>query len=126
MSKYNPERSSYWLNRYRDRMREGMEYLGGVCVECGSDEGLEFDHIDPTTKSFTLTVEWGRAKSVWWNELQKCQLLCKDCHLKKTVREQTINAHGTWSTYRKRKCRCEVCKTFMRDYMREYRARNRA
>ena len=125
MSKYNPERSSYWLDRYHKRMQEGRDFLGNKCVKCGATETLEFDHINPEEKSFALTSEWSKAKSIWWAELQKCQLLCEECHLQKTVLEQRTTLHGTWGMYRNRKCRCDTCKSFVGAYHKELKARKK-
>ena len=125
VSKYNPERSAYWLDRYHARMQEGRDFLGNMCAACGETQGLEFDHIDPAQKSFTLTVEWSRAKEIWWAELQKCQLLCEACHLEKTVLEQRTTKHGTWGMYTNRKCRCDTCRRFVSEYHKALKERKK-
>ena len=33
--------------------------LGGKCECCGSTFNLQFDHIDPTTKSFSIAKKYG-------------------------------------------------------------------
>ena len=67
-----------------------FDYLGGKCVSCGTTENLEFDHIDPNTKRFNVSKvipdtppETPLTQNVW-EEVDKCQLLCKSCHRKKT------------------------------------------
>lgn len=61
-------------------------YLGSVCIICNSVDNLEFDHIDPTSK--VIDICSAIAKHWSWNkllvELNKCQLLCKQCHVNKT------------------------------------------
>lgn len=32
---------------YRRKRQELLTFLGGVCVECGATESLEFDHLKP-------------------------------------------------------------------------------
>lgn len=102
-----------------------VEYLGGRCVKCGTIEKLEFDHINPITKSFTITKfltqkPWEEVLA----ELRKCQLLCENCHKEKTLAEQTgSREHGTWAAYRRGKCRCDVCRDFFNAYRREWRSR---
>lgn len=61
-----------------------VEEAGGACALCGYDEflgALQFHHLDPTEKSFALSsrgltrgIERLRA------EMQKCVLLCANCH----------------------------------------------
>lgn len=100
-----------------------FNFLGGKCVQCGSTEKLEIDHINPEEKSFTLT---DYTLQPWWKtvkELKKCQLLCKKCHKEKSDTYQTgPREHGTWAAYNRGKCRCEVCKAFVAAYQRERRA----
>lgn len=82
----------YHQNRYSKCIQGMLEYLGGECVQCGSKENLEFDHIDPKTKSFSITRKWNRRWEVLKLELDKCQLLCKDCHLTKTSTERKVRS----------------------------------
>lgn len=71
----------YWDNR-----NYVIDYLGGKCTACGTTEDLEFDHIDPTTKEFEMSKPLSRKNlpEGYMTELDKCQLLCKACHKKKT------------------------------------------
>ena len=83
------ERSEYDRNykkkRYYETLSESMEKLGGKCVKCGATERLEFDHIDPKNKSFCITSRLLMGdREKFQEELDKCQLLCYDCHLEKT------------------------------------------
>ena len=90
--------------------------LGGKCVSCGAGEELEFDHVDPATKSFNVGQHLGRySEKKLREELSKCQLLCKDCHRKKTG----LAAHGTRPCY-VGGCRCEACTEANKLYYREY------
>lgn len=75
--------------KIRDERRQYLrEYLGGKCVRCGSIENLEFDHIIRETKSFTI----GSSLTCFSIEdlileVDKCQLLCRPCHIDKTREE---------------------------------------
>jgi hypothetical protein len=88
-----------------------IEHLGGKCVKCGSTSDLEFDHIDPTTKSFTLT---GKNLDKPWQavlaEAHLCQLLCGPHHNEKTSSERDAWRHGTLHGYFNRRCRCDECR----------------
>jgi hypothetical protein len=72
------------LERQRKLKEEAIEYKGGCCQECGYDKyngALEFHHLDPSKKDFTI----GKVKSYSFNdvfkkELDKCILVCSNCH----------------------------------------------
>ena len=81
---------------------ESIIFLGGRCVLCGATEGLEFDHIDRTTKTFVITSGFDRPKEVLYRELVKCQLLCREHHKEKTSAEPNPNrARGMRSSHAK-------------------------
>lgn len=70
-----------------------LEYLNDKgCVKCGITDVrvLEFDHVDPATKSFSIAR--GIASTLSWEnilaEIAKCQLLCANCHKIKTAEQQ--------------------------------------
>jgi len=58
--------------------------LGGVCIICGYDKHpgvLDFHHVDATTKSFGISAGgFSRSWAVIETELQKCVLVCANCH----------------------------------------------
>jgi 5-methylcytosine-specific restriction endonuclease McrA len=111
----------YMLRRYHARMQEAITFLGGKC-KCGLTEGLQLDHIDPATKSFTIAKMWSLSKEKFWIEVRKCQLLCQECHSDKTRKDlgqqDARKTHGTLSSYRY--CRCPECKAAQAEYMRDY------
>ena len=84
---YNNKMNSYMKNRWERRRGAAIEKLGGVCVLCGTNKFLEFDHIDRSTKTMTVARASSRNEEFFWNEVMKCQLLCKPCHLEKTARD---------------------------------------
>lgn len=115
-SSYTPEQNREYLRRrYREQMDAFIAHLGGFCVVCGSSEDLQIDHIDPSTKCFTVAKLWPRKKlPEVYAELQKCQLLCVPHHIEKTAAEQSAArsgtfTHGTLYGWMKAKCGCEVC-----------------
>lgn len=69
-----------WKRERRERYFSDKE-----CAECGSTENLELDHIDPDDKG-THKI-WSFSKKKREKELEKCQVLCSDCHKEKTVKE---------------------------------------
>ena len=82
----NPYMDSY-LNRKR---REKKQYLvslkGGKCERCGYDKclaALSFHHRDPSKKVIDLSTRTiqSRKMEVLLTELEKCDLLCANCHM---------------------------------------------
>ena len=83
--KSNQAKKNAGLRQRRQRNRQDrIEYLGGKCVGCGTTENLEFDHIDRTLKEFTISKKPDYTFERIKPELDKCRLLCKDCHAVKT------------------------------------------
>jgi predicted DNA-binding protein YlxM (UPF0122 family) len=70
--------------RRRKIKQMAVEYKGGKCVKCGYNKyigALEFHHLDPTVKDFTISNSghcrsWEKVK----DELDKCILVCSNCH----------------------------------------------
>lgn len=61
--------------------------LGGKCKKCKTTDTrvLQFDHVDPSTKITEATTLRHKADpSAFLEEIQKCQLLCANCHHIKT------------------------------------------
>ena len=81
---YNKYMAEYMLRRYHERREEALFMLGGRCSDCGSTDELEFDHIDPADKSFSIAKMWSVAKHKFDAEIKKCQILCQPCHIKKS------------------------------------------
>jgi len=71
-------------NKRRDYKKMGIEYKGGKCIICNYSKcarALHFHHIDPAEKDFGVankgyTRSWEKMKI----ELDKCVLLCSNCH----------------------------------------------
>ena len=74
--------------KVEERKKLLIEMLGGKCKSCGTTKNLQFDHIDPTTKSFSIAKKY--RCPVVFEEIKKCQLLCYECHLKKTSEEWQV------------------------------------
>ncbi len=101
------DRREYNIQSVKKRRREirlkAIEYMGGKCIRCGYNkyiEVLEFHHKDPKQKLFRigqrgLTRSWERVK----REIEKCDLLCANCHREMHVEQKltkstlTLNSH---------------------------------
>lgn len=94
---------------------------------CGTAESLEIDHIDPATKELDVGKMWAVSEERLMREVKKCQLLCKEHHKEKTLRDKGLKSaretHGTLSSYRY--CKCALCRRAKNEYNREYKRRKR-
>jgi hypothetical protein len=79
----------HYQNRRQRRLREEWLKANGPCKRCGATENLECDHIDRTTKDSHRIWSWSNARRE--AELAKCQVLCHECHLTKTMAENRID-----------------------------------
>lgn len=83
--------SSEAVQRRRDKLKIlCVEYLGGSCEHCGYNKcfaALEFHHIDPDQKDFGIGQKgYTRSFEKVKIELDKCILLCANCHREEHVR----------------------------------------
>ena len=68
-----------WQRRLKEK---AVAYKGGHCQKCGYSRcigALEFHHLDPKQKSFSI----GRMRRAWDKvriELDKTILVCANCH----------------------------------------------
>lgn len=82
--KDNPEIHVAQETRRIKRVREWQNSLKTPCIVCGEKEpvALDWHHLDPNTKTFTIGPHFNRAKSLILAEIQKCVCLCANCHRK--------------------------------------------
>lgn len=76
--------SSCRIMRQRHELkRRAVAYKGGKCEVCGYNkciEALVFHHRNPSEKEFHLGVGTVFAWEKIRNEVDKCMLLCCNCH----------------------------------------------
>jgi DNA-directed RNA polymerase subunit RPC12/RpoP len=73
---------------YQRNIQKFVDYLtefrqGIKCERCGYDKGfwgLAFHHRDSSQKEFGLDRNRGKNKEVLYKELDKCDVLCHNCH----------------------------------------------
>lgn len=118
----DPEKQKAYQLRYvRERREHYLKVMGNICCKCGTTENLEVDHVEPNKKIDHRIWSWSHKRIQ--DELTKCQLLCRDCHIAKSVEEQDYipREHGTNLMYLKDKCRCDDCKAAHAVVNRKYR-----
>ena len=128
-----------------------MTYLAEhACVDCGETDVvvLEFDHLPGTGKRFDIATAVGASTRAWSTvlaEITKCEVVCANCHRRRTARRgdsrryrlsaglpieapfvderpgRTVG-HGEGAKG-KRDCGCEPCRERRREYARRRRAR---
>lgn len=85
------ERSKFYRIKRRIRVRECrrklkkrcITYKGGSCIICGysrSINALQFHHRNPDQKDFQISSSKTTRWEVVVNELDKCDLVCSNCH----------------------------------------------
>jgi 5-methylcytosine-specific restriction endonuclease McrA len=72
------------IERQHILKQDMVNYKGGKCENCGYDKylgALEFHHMNPKEKDFNLSqLKSYKFDQVIKNELDKCILLCANCH----------------------------------------------
>ena len=96
------DRRTYMIAAVRKRRRKvrrmAVQYKGGRCSRCGYDkcvEALEFHHLDSAQKDFGIsargyTRSWERVRA----ELEKCILVCANCHRELHASSQLLRESG--------------------------------
>lgn len=106
-NKYNNEtyhKSSTWreqiLQAKKNSRRRAQEFMWTIlinssCADCGISNPLvlEFDHKDPTTKKDNVStmVARGLGVSSISAEIDKCEVVCANCHRIRTSKQQRWN-----------------------------------
>ena len=76
---------------YENRLWIDALKLKKGCELCGYKEhpqALQFDHLDPATKKFTISSKLRENKQVLLEEINKCRVLCANCHSVETHRQE--------------------------------------
>jgi hypothetical protein len=86
----NLERSRASALRHYDSIREIIEAAKSVpCMDCGIQYPfyvMDFDHRDPSEK--TINVGTARSKSKTIEEIEKCDVVCANCHRERTWKDK--------------------------------------
>lgn len=113
-------RRQHWLSKYK---------IDKGCEKCGFNKyalALDFAHIDPSQKSVEITkhgpcgsgigklvgristkdpVKNRRYLKELIEEIRKCKVLCKNCHVEETFKNREM--HNSWKTYKERQKKSE-------------------
>jgi 5-methylcytosine-specific restriction endonuclease McrA len=103
------EKQRAYQNAWAQQRRVDWLQENGPCVKCGSNIELEVDHIDASQKVAHRVWTWSKERRD--EELNKCQVLCLECHKAKTKADRPPVQHGTDHKYNLG-CRCDGCRAF--------------
>jgi len=78
----DPDQQRAYQREWYARRRAEWFTANGPCVDCGSQEELQLDHVDPSQKISHCVWSWSLARREV--ELAKCLVRCTPCHMAKT------------------------------------------
>lgn len=91
-----PCRISYQDIRRKNIKKQAVEYMGGKCLDCGIKSEYyaiyDFHHLDPTEKDFSIAQKSNKPFNLIKSELDKCIMLCSNCHRIRHVIEDSNNS----------------------------------
>jgi hypothetical protein len=76
------EKQKKYQREWMARRRQEWLTTNGPCVDCGSWDDLQVDHVDASLKINHRVWSWARARRN--AELAKCVVRCISCHYQKT------------------------------------------
>lgn len=82
--KLHPEIHTAQSIRRQKRQGDWLLSLKKPCIICGEQEPvcIDFHHIDPSSKEFTIGKHRSRSKEWLTQEIAKCVCVCANCHRK--------------------------------------------
>ena len=103
----------YHVNVYAWRKIEAIKYKGGKCIKCGYDRcysALEFHHRDKTQKEFCWSQMRNKAWATIIRELDKCDLLCANCHREEHFDKRVLSRIIEWrNEIEEKKVKPQIC-----------------
>ena len=81
---YKQRNTEAVIRTRRNNKIELIKYKGGKCSQCGYDKPVptvyHFHHLNPEEKEFTIAQYMSRKLETLKKEVDKCILLCGNCH----------------------------------------------
>ena len=78
-----------YIRRNKNRLWVYNYLLENPCVVCDEKDPvvLDFDHIDKDQKEFCISDNMGMSLKRLQAEIAKCQVLCANCHRRRTAEQ---------------------------------------
>ena len=99
-----PETKKAKTENRRNRIKESKAIVARIlkqsqCQDCGLDDWvvLEFDHREASEKSCNVSqlMGWGCPQETLLAEIAKCDIVCSNCHRKRTYKRGSHWRHQT-------------------------------
>ena len=76
------EQQKNYQKIWRKNRKQLLDDLKTPCVKCGETRKyvIDFHHIDPSNKSFSIMDTMCRSEVAVKAEIEKCVCLCRNCH----------------------------------------------
>lgn len=111
----------------RNQKLRAMQHKGGKCVQCGYSDlrypgTFAFHHVVPEEKEHTVSQIFGHKWETVVKELDKCVMLCLNCHAKVHTEDEMkmkTEANGAFD-----KCADELIKSGIETILSEYLIRD--
>lgn len=75
--------NEYTMKLGREKRQYAVAKLGGKCIHCGFDKwlsSLDIHHLNPEVKDSKFAQMRGWSLTRIDKEIEKCVLLCRNCH----------------------------------------------
>ena len=82
----DPAAKREYMRKWMAARRRAWLQREGPCVDCGSLDDLQVDHVDAAVKVSHRIWSWARERRE--AELAKCVVRCDPCHKKKSAGEK--------------------------------------
>lgn len=123
----NKENVQSWRKRTKERLTKAFGSECGICSYNKSIEAMQFHHLKPTQKEFTISSATSKIRS--WvrivEEVKKCVMLCANCHSEvhsgmTSIPNNIKQFDEEYTKYKKEDFgelgECPVCKTLKPSY----------
>ncbi len=112
----NPEKWKEGQDRHYQKKAAWLRKLKAErgCSICGESDPvcLDFHHKDPEEKEFQIATCISHSKEKLLSEMEKCDILCSNCHRRKTIKLNESGKHyekRRWLNKIKTSAGCLVC-----------------